>query len=184
MSTKHFPGGFKFDFGSTVTILTSVATGNDNGKHINSLGIFTGVVLDETELKLKRDPKHISISIGGIEELHKDEKYGDKHEDKYEDKYTDKYEDKYDKHSDKYGDKHCEKCGEEYKGENSKCEDEWKKPEHGKCHHEDKKHGVEVNKTEEFLILSLTCPSYPFAAGQIVWVNIEQVVAFTVACRN
>lgn len=150
MATRN-PGGFKFDFGSTVTVLTSVA-GEDYGKNINSLGTFTGVVLDETHIKIKRDTKHISISMDGIEEL----------QDGCDSGYSDDSE-----------------------GYDSECDEEcceW----HGsedECDYEENDH-CEVKKPGRFLVLSLTCPSFPFSPGQIVWINIDQIVAFAVVCRN
>ncbi len=191
MSIKH-PGGFKFDFGSTVTVLTSVA-GTDYGKNINSLGTFTGIVLDETDIKVKRDTKHISITMDGVDELQnapdsgydKDECECHKPEDDKDECEWYKYEDDKDdcewcKSKDDKDD--CEWC----KPKDDKDDCEWHKPKNCKDHDDGKKHGheIEVKKAEKFLVLSLTCPSYPFNPGQIVWINIEQIVAFTVVCRN
>ena len=162
------PGGFKFDFGSTVTILTTAAAGADHGKNVNSLGVFTGVVLDEAELKLKRPPKHVSISVDGIEQVH-DGDYFDKPD-------TDK-----DDGLDKDGkDKDHDGLDKEDK---DKDHDKWCKDDKDKDHDE-KKHAIVVKKPDEFLVLSLTCASFPFTAGQLVWVNIEQIVALAVVCRN
>jgi hypothetical protein len=215
MPIKH-PGGFKFDFGSTVTILTSVAASTDYGKNINNLGVFTGVVLDETELNLKRDPKHISITLGGLDELQNAGKCDDKKEHDY--KKPDYDQDHYDEKKTDYDKEHCDckkpDCDLGYhdwkkpdydkehcdgkKSDYDKEHHDWKKPDYdkdhyagkkpkdGKDHCDGKKHGheVEVKKAAEFLVLSLTSPAYPFTAGQIVWINIEQIVAFSVASRN
>ena len=180
MSVKYKPGAFNFDFGSTVTILTSVATGKSNGRHNNSLGVFTGVVLDETELNLKQDTREVTVTVSSVvqseESKHKEDdgcNYG--------------YEDD---------------CGCDIKKSNHGKEAEWK-PDcekdhyyedkhdsekdcfHGKKHDCEKDHcHVKKHKEEEFLVISLTCPSYPFNAGQIVWISLDQIVAFTVTCRS
>jgi len=159
MSIMNQPGGFKFDFGSTVTILTTAAAGAEHGKNFDSLGVFTGIVLDEAKLKLKRTPKHVSISVDGLEETYD----GDYCENEY----------KPDKDKEDEWDKDCK--DKDYDDWHKDCKDK----DYGKKHHP-----VEVKKEEEFLVLSLTCPSFPFTAGQLVWVNIEQIVALAVVCRN
>ena len=35
---------------------------------------------------------------------------------------------------------------------------------------------------EQFLVLALTRPSHPFNAGQIVWIQLDQIVAFSIVC--
>lgn len=39
---------------------------------------------------------------------------------------------------------------------------------------------LNVKEDERFLVLSLLKPSPPFSAGQIVWINVEQIVALTI----
>ena len=39
---------------------------------------------------------------------------------------------------------------------------------------------LHVKEEERFLVLSLLKPSPPFSAGQIVWINVEQIVALTI----
>jgi hypothetical protein len=41
-----------------------------------------------------------------------------------------------------------------------------------------------MKKEEEFLVLELTCASFPFTPGQIVSISVEQIVAVAVVCRN
>ena len=140
MSTRY-PGEFKFDFGSAVTVLTTAAAGQDFDKHIKNQGIFTGVILDETILHLKRDSKHITISLddptdedeqeAGAEPGWAEKDYPAKDKYQFEEKQPEKYYD-----PDKHGQHDCEK------------------------HHE--KPPLKIKETETFLVLSLTSPSYPF----------------------
>jgi hypothetical protein len=200
MPIMNHPGGFKFDFGSTVTILTTAASGAEHGKNADSLGVFTGVVLDEAKLKLKRAPKHVSIHMDGIDESadgdyepEKDKGHDWCKDDK--DKDYDWGKDDKDKDYD-WGkddkDKDYDWCKDDKdkdydwgKDDKDKDHDDWCKDDKKKDHH-GKKHGhaVEVKKEDEFLVLSLTCPSFPFTAGQIVWINVEHIVALAVVCRN
>lgn len=223
MSIKYQPGGFKLDFGSTVTILTTAAC--SPRKH-SSQGIFTGVVLDDTDLKFERAAKHLTISMDsdyfeddqhdeadkytfqeakypvkedkkeyGWTKFCKDKESGEWYKDnekcpkphkdkvccehkpgeepqyKPEDKYEDKYEDKPQyKPQYKPEDKYEDKCHKPHKDKEC-CEH---KHEH-KCH---------PKKKDEYLLLSLTCPSFPFHPGQIVWINLEEIVALSVICKN
>ena len=75
MSLKNNFNGFKFEFGSNVTILTTAALGTYHGKKI-SKGIFTGVVLDETQLKFDRAQKYVSVHAVGTfgDECHEPDK--------------------------------------------------------------------------------------------------------------
>ena len=204
MPIMNHPGGFKFDFGSTVTILTTVASGAEHGKNADSLGVFTGVVLDEAKLKLKRAPKHVSIHMDGIEESSDGDYESDKDKD-YDDwckggkdKDHDWCEDGKDKDHDWCEDKgkdHDDWCKDKGKDHDDWCKDkgkdhdDWGKDDKGKDGKNKDDHGkkhdpIEVKKEDEFLVLSLTCPSFPFTAGQLVWINIEQIVALAVVCRN
>ncbi len=138
MSIKQHPGGFKLDFGSTVTILTTAVADTKHCKRVNGQGIFTGVVLEESELKLKRSPKHVLISVNGLDEIQDDTESGGK-----------------------------DSCWNGHKPEDKQNDYEG----------EDK-------KTQEFVILSLTCPSFPFMPGQIVWISLDQIIALAVLCKN
>jgi hypothetical protein len=155
--------GFAFEFGSTLTILTTAAT----GRHHGTTGIFTGVALDETELKFKRGAKHISVSMTG--DYLEDKDYCEQEPQQSKDK-----------------DLECHKPIKE----EDPCE--WGKPDNqgkdDKCHKPHKgdqeKQKCEVKKEGEFLVLALTSPSFPFKAGQIVWISVDQIVSVTVVCRN
>lgn len=155
LSEKHYPQGFKVEIGSTVQVVTIAAIETaktrkkykdyddykdskdykdlekykeklekdskeskdykdhkDHKEISDSEGIFTGVVLDETDLKLWRDY-----------------------------------------------------------GKESASQEGW--PKH-------KKHPIQVEEEDRYLILALTKPSFPFAAGQIVWLQTDQIVALSV----
>lgn len=180
MPIMNHPGGFKFDFGSTVTILTAAASGTEHGKNADSLGVFTGVVLDEAKLKLKRASKHLSIHMDGVDET-ADGDYEFEQDTDYDWSKDEKDKDHDDWSKDEKDKDHDDWC----KDEKDKDHDDWCEDEKKKDHHE-KKHGhaIEVKKEEEFLVLSLTCPSFPFAAGQLVWINVDHIVALAVVCRN
>ncbi|QJW47280.1 hypothetical protein HA075_16700 [bacterium BFN5] len=208
MSIKCQPGGFKLDFGSTVTILTTAAC--SPRKH-TSQGIFTGVVLDDTDLKFERAAKHLTISMDSDyfeDEQNDDEdkctfqemKYpvmGDKKEYEWtkfcKDKETGEwYKDEIDKVDEKYPKPHKDKVCCEHKPDDKpqdkpeyKYEDKCHKPHKDKecCEHKHE-HKCHPKKKDEYLLLSLTCPSFPFLPGQIVWINIEEIVALSVICKN
>jgi hypothetical protein len=241
--STRYPGELKFEFGSTITVLTTAAICPDSDKHVKNQGIFTGVVLDETKLNLKRDPKHISISLDNVPGLetngdgdysgdyYKPEtsKYDWEKDDKKKEHCDWEKDDKKKEHCDWEKDdkkkEHCdwekddkkkEHCDWEkddkkkehcdWKKDDKKEDYEWdkddkkkvycawdkdnKKKPHYECDKDDKKDDkkhdkeIEVKKAEKFLVLSLTCPSFPFTPGQIVWINIDQIVAFSSACRN
>jgi hypothetical protein len=38
---------------------------------------------------------------------------------------------------------------------------------------------IEATEEEQFLVLSLTKPSTPFSAGQIVWIRVDEIVALS-----
>jgi hypothetical protein len=156
LSIKQHPSGLKLDFGSTVTILTTAVADTKHCRRVNGQGIFTGVVLEESELRLKRSSKHVLISVDGLSELQNDSKkeVGDCccHEIKHDDKKNDWEEHK----------SHYQKSFGEHKN--------------------DYEH--EVKTMQEFVILSLTCSSFPFLPGQIVWISIDQIIALTVLCKN
>jgi hypothetical protein len=137
LSMKQKPSGFKLEFGSTVTILTTAVADIKHCKRINGQGIYTGVLLEESELRLKRSPKHVLVPADGLESQDAGET----------------------------GRKEC--CCHEHK-----CEDKLND------------HECEAKTTQEFVILSLTCPSFPFIPGQIVWISLDQIIALTVLCRN
>lgn len=145
MSIKQHPNGFKLEFGSTVTILTTGVADTKHCKRINGQGIFTGVVLDESELKI-RSPKHVSISVDGVSEYLESAETENVHSCCHEHKYCD-----IQKHHD-----------EDHKGHKDACE----------------------VKKQEFVILSLTFPSFPFPPGQIVWISLDQIIALSVLCKN
>lgn len=234
MSIKYQPGGFKLDFGSTVTILTTAAC--SPRKH-SSQGIFTGVVLDDADLKFERAAKHLTISMDSdyFEDEQNDEadkytfqeaKYpvkedkkeygwtkfckdkesgewykdeGDKHDDKCHKPYIDKVccehkpEDKpQGKPEDKYEDKYEDQCHKPHEDKEC-CEHKYEHKYKDQCHkpHKDKEccehkydHKCHPKKKDEYLLLSLTCPSFPFLPGQIVWINLEEIVALSVICKN
>lgn len=197
MSIKCQPGGFKLDFGSTVTILTTAAC--SPRKH-SSQGIFTGVVLDDTDTNFERTAKHLTITVDS-------DYFEDEQKDEGEDQYAFQGA-KYPINEDKKGSgwtKYCKdkESGEWYKDGIDKCEDKCHKPHQEKecCEpkHEDKCHKPDKDKEccehkhehkcppkgkDEYLLLSLTCPSYPFHPGQLVWINIEEIVALTVICKK
>ncbi|MEG6586412.1 hypothetical protein [Dendrosporobacter sp. 1207_IL3150] len=182
---------FKLEFGSTVTVLTTAAACT-NYKRPNNQGVFTGVVLDDTDLKFDRLPKTVNITVEGeyCDNDYYDDEYEEdknicckdndskyyeeeknyKHEKEDEEKHQHKYEAKYDE--EKYHHKHEEKNDDDKYYHKKEC-----KHKHDKCQHKHK-----VKGKDEFLILSLTCPSYPFIPGQLVWINIEEIVALSVAC--
>jgi len=85
---------------------------NDHVEFGDAEGIFTGVVLDETDIDLNRD-------AGKYHQAKEDEKKKDKPP-------------------------------------------------------------LTVKEEERFLVLSLLKPSPPFSAGQIVWINVQQIVALTI----
>jgi len=136
----NYPGGFKLEFGSPVTVLTTAATGSSHGRH-RTQGIFTGVVLAESPLDFKRG-KHISISFAGMNEE------------------TSEYESDY---------------GEYEDGKDSETEEtettEYQKP-------------FKKKKEEEFLVMALTHPSCPYVAGQIVWINVAEIVSIGAVCTS
>lgn len=39
-------------------------------------------------------------------------------------------------------------------------------------------------RTQEYIVLALTYPSFPFRAGQIVWISVKQIVGIAVNCCN
>lgn len=188
MSIKYQPGGFKLDFGSTVTILTTAAC--SPRKH-TSQGIFTGVVLDDTDMKFERTAKHLTITMDS--DYFEDEQHDEA------DKYSFQGA-KYPVNEDKKGygwTKFCKdkESGEWYK-DDDKCHKDKvcceQKPEEI-CHkpHPEKEccepkyeHKCHPKAKDEYLLLSLTCPSFPFLPGQLVWINIEEIVAFTVICKK
>jgi hypothetical protein len=144
LSIKHHPNRFKLDFGSTVTILTTGVADIKHCRRVSGQGIFTGVVIDESELKLKRSPKHVLISVEGLSEFQSD----------IETESTDPcWQNDYEVHQ-PHDEDHVE--------------------------HKEKR---EVKKAQEFVILSLTCPSFPFAREQIVWISLDQIIALSVLCR-
>lgn len=149
LSIKQHPIGFKPDFGSTVTILTTAVADTKHCRRVSGQGIFTGVVLEESELRLKRSPKHVSISVEGVEEF---------------------------QHEPENVETNC--CWHEHKLKDKLKDYEEYKP------HCEKDHGGEERKKQEFVILSLTCPSFPFSPGQIVWISLDQIIALSVICKN
>ncbi|MBP2638676.1 MAG: hypothetical protein H6Q72_4583 [Firmicutes bacterium] len=238
MSIRRHNDGFAFEFGSTVTILTTAAIGSCHGRKVLK-GIFTGVVLDEKELKIEHANRHVSV-CAVAEYYYENDEPNDEHDKDYkpheEEEYC-KYKE-HEKDTKPHGEEeHC-KCKEHEKDnkphqeeEYCKCKEhekdnkphkeaeynkykehekdnksheevkynKYKEPDkdsmphnHKECdkwhkHNEDKKHcgqkHHEKEKNEEkFLILSLTCPSFPFRAGQIVHINIEEIVAAAVNC--
>lgn len=221
MSIKRHNDGFAFEFGSTVTILTTAAAiGSCHGRKVLK-GIFTGVVLDEKEIKFEHANRHVSVCAvadyyyendNPDEESEKDDKpheeeeyckYKDpekdnkplqeeensKHKD-HEQEYKSNEEEKYCKYKEQEQDykSHEEKkysnCKEYDKGsmphKHKEC-DKWHKHNEDKEHCGHKPHEKEKNE-EKFLVLSLTCPSFPFRAGQIVHINVEEIVAVAVDC--
>ncbi|SEP22767.1 hypothetical protein SAMN04490178_11438 [Propionispora vibrioides] len=135
----NYPGGFKLEFGSPVTVLTTAATGG-HSRHRRQ-GVFTGVVLAESQLDFKRG-KHISISFAGMGE-------------------------------------ESSECESDY-GEYEDCKDseteetettEYQKP-------------FKKKKEEEFLVMALTQPSCPYVAGQIVWINVAEIVSIGAVCTS
>ncbi|MDF2633702.1 MAG: hypothetical protein K0R78_576 [Pelosinus sp.] len=167
MSIKQHPNGFKLDFGSTVTILTTAVADTKHCKRVNGQGIFTGVVLEESELRLKRSPKHVLISVDGLNEFQDATKTEGEdcccHEHKCDDKQND-------------GEGNKPYSKKDYDGNKPYCEKDYD------GHKDD--YQCEVKTTQEFVILSLTCPSFPFSPGQIVWISIDQIIALSVLCRN
>lgn len=152
MSIKQHPGRIKLDFGSTVTILTTAVSDTKHCKRINGQGIFTGIVLDESQLRLKRNQRQMLMSGEGINDI-------------------------------------SENLVREESDLDRQCDDKQSEGEGGSLQpkecEEHKKHcECEVKKTQEFVILSLTCPSFPFVPGQIVWISLEQIIALAVLCRN
>lgn len=153
MGIKHHPGGFKLDFGSTVTILTTAVSDTKHCKRASSQGIFTGIVLDESQLKLKRNQRQILMSEEGINEIKESTGRGDLDScHQYDDKQNEEADAKICQPKDCVEHKHSCEC--------------------------------EIKKTQEFVILSLTCPSFPFVPGQIVWISLDQIIALAVLCRN
>jgi hypothetical protein len=142
------PNGFKFDFGSTVTILTTAVADTKHCRRVSGQGIFTGVVLRESEVEIKRSPKHVLISVDGLGKIHDDIKSKEVvsccHENKNDCKGH-------------------QLQGVNYAGYKNEYEDE---------------------KIQEFVILSLTSPSFPFFTGQIVWVSLDQIIAWSILCSE
>lgn len=142
---------FDFDFRSTVTIVTTAAEGPSHSKNARTRGIFTGVVIDETQLTFRRSSDNVSVFVDGVQ-------VGDEAECECE-----------------------ECCGDGHEPEKSKDTCEWCPPE--KDDDCDKKHD-HVKKPGKWLVLSLTCPSFPYCAGQIVWINVKQIVAVAEVCKD
>ncbi len=149
MSIKQHPNGFKLDFGSIVTILTTAVADTKHCKRTNGQGVFTGVVLEESELRLKRSPKQVVVSVDGFSEFQDDSK---REEEK------------------------C--CCQQLNWEENKSYYQMECGEHKNDH----EYGVKTK--QEFVILSLTCPSFPFTPGQIVWISLDQIIALGVLCKN
>jgi hypothetical protein len=150
-----------------VTILTTAVADTKHCKRVNGQGIFTGVVLEESELRLKRSPKHVLISVDGLNEFQDATKTEGEdcccHEHKCDDKQND-------------GEGNKPYSKKDYDGNKPYCEKDYD------GHKDD--YQCEVKTTQEFVILSLTCPSFPFSPGQIVWISIDQIIALSVLCRN
>jgi len=172
-----------------VTILTAAVADTKHCKRVNGQGIFTGVVLEESELRLKRSPKHVLISVDGLNEFQDATKTEGEdcccHEHKCDDKQNDGEGNKPYSKKDYDGNKpYCEKdydgnkpyCEKDYDGNKPYCKKDYD------GHKDD--YQCEVKTTQEFVILSLTCPSFPFSPGQIVWISIDQIIALSVLCRN
>jgi hypothetical protein len=155
LSIRQQPNGFKFDFGSTVTILTTGVADIKHCRRVSGQGIFTGVVLEESEVNIKRSPKHVLISVDGLS----------KFQDDTETKGTDS-------------------CWHEHKPDDKQNDYAGHQP-HGEDHDGYKNdRECEMKKTQEFVILSLTCPSFPFFTGQIVWISFDQIIAWAVFCSD
>lgn len=211
---KHHDEGFKFDFGTNVTILTSAAIGTHSKKLL--MGIFTGVVIDETRLTCERGQKHISVHAVG--DFSDDWEYPDRDEWHYEPKHHSDYKEECEpKHhcehkeecEPKHHCEHKEECEPKHHSEHKdnykpkhQCEhkEDYKSKHHSKhkkeCEHHSKhkkecipKHHSEAKhpkkeKEEKYVVLSLTRPSFPYKPGQIVYINFDQIVAASVNYNN
>ncbi len=139
------PNRFKLETGSTVTILTTGVADTKHCRRVSGQGIFTGVVIDESELKIKRSPKHVLISVEGLSEFQNSIETGS---------------------SNSCGQNNCE--AQQTHDEN----------------YIEYKEKREIKKAQEFVILSLTCPSFPFSREEIVWISLDQIIALSVVCRE
>jgi len=152
---RQHPNGFKFDCGSTVTILTTGVADIKHCRRVSGQGIFTGVVLDESEIEVKRSPKHVLISVDGLDELQTGTEI-----------------------------KSTISCCHEHKSNNKQNGSE------GFQSHYDNHDGhkddrdYEMKKTQDFVVLSLTSPSFPFFTGQIVWISFDQIIAWSILCND
>ena len=111
MLMKNNSGGFNFEIGSTVTVLTTAALGTYHSKKVLK-GIFTGVVTDERKLN-ERSPKHVSIQATGeyLDEYYKPDK-GKDHNKQHHTPYKEKGHDEYHK---PYKEKEYDDCHKPYK---------------------------------------------------------------------
>jgi hypothetical protein len=143
LSIKQRPNGFKLDFGSTVTILTTAVADTKHCKRVNGQGVFTGVVLEESQLRLNRSPKQVLVSVDGLSTFQDDSKK---------------------------------------EGENCCCQQHGWEEQKSYYQTDCGEPKDEIKTTQEFVILSLTCPSFPFTPGQIVWISLDQIIALAVLC--
>ena len=235
----NYLGDFKFECGSTVTILTTAAARANRINRLSGKGIFTGVILDKSKLKFQSELSRIFVTVDAkyVEEEYEgtpdDYVVTNKKADQWEedtdnepkplkqaeicepdkDDWYKAQEVKYKKPYKHKGPKHHKHvCIKPVKSKWSEHEDhdwteyeEYKTPKKVICdynmeappekdkkgHSEaDKKHfpshehhseSDKPNKCEEFIVLSLTCPSFPYYPGQIVWININEIVAVAVS---
>jgi hypothetical protein len=145
LSIMQHPNRFKLETGSTVTILTTGVADTKHCRRVSGQGIFTGVVIDESELKIKRSPKHVLISVEGLSEF-----------------------------QNSIGTGSSDSC----------CQNNYEAQQTHEENHIEYKEKREVKKAQEFVILSLTCPSFPFGREEIVWISLDQIIALSVVCRD
>lgn len=133
------PGSLSFEFGSSVTILTTAAACANHTNRLSGKGIFTGIVLDKSKLKYQPELHRVTVTV--------DAKYAE-----------------------------ADECNAQDHQSQGKCP----QPEFT-C----KKHGKPQAKAyQDFVVISLTSPSFPYEPGQIVWISLDEIVAVAAECRN
>lgn len=195
MSIKNPPGGFSFIFGSSLTVVTTAAAGGHHGK----TGIFTGVVLDETKLNFKRGSKLLTVSVSGDywedECDHEVQNNTDKdfddpqtEQDKADHALWQKDQAEAEKHWNSEQEIQCESWHMSDHDKHDKHNKHNKHDKHDFCdkpHQEKKDHKkCDLRPKENFLVLALTRPSHPYKTGEVVWINIDQIVSVAVGCKN
>ena len=134
MLMKNNSGGFDFEVGSTVTVLTTAALGTYHSKKVLK-GIFTGVVADEGKLN-ERSLKHVSIQASGdyLDEYYKPDK-GKSHNKQHHNEKSHEHECHMTYQDHEHDDWHVPHAPSHQEKEHSEShKPSYKKKEHNECH--------------------------------------------------